>query len=118
MDLIRTILQKVESCKDPWGLQETLNIEGYDQNEISYHIKLLNDAGLLEAQDVSTMGRDGFRWWAGHLTWAGQDFLDAAKDDSLWKKAKETVIKPGASFTFDLLLAWLKSQVGTAIGLP
>jgi hypothetical protein len=118
MDLIRTILQKVESCEDPWGLHETLDIEGYNQNEISYHIKLLHEAGLLNAQEVSEMGPDGFRWWPGSLTWAGQDFLNAAKDDSLWKKAKETVIKPGASFTFDLLLAWLKAQVTTTLGIP
>ena len=118
MDLVRTILQKVESSEDPWGLHETLDIEGYTQNQISYHIKLLHEAGLLDAQEVSEMGRDGFRWWPGSLTWAGQDFLNAAKDDSLWKKAKETVIKPGASFTFDLLLAWLKAQVTTTLGLP
>ena len=118
MDLVRTILQKVEASEDPWGLHETLDIEGYTQNQISYHIKLLHEAGLLDAQEVSEMGQDGFRWWPGSLTWAGQDFLNAAKDDSLWKKAKETVIKPGASFTFDLLLAWLKAQVTTTLGLP
>jgi hypothetical protein len=118
MDLIRAILQKVESCEDPWGLHEMLDIEGYNQNQISYHIKLLHEAGLLDAREVSEMGPNGFRWWPGSLTWAGQDFLNAAKDDSLWKKAKETVIKPGASFTFDLLLAWLKAQVTTTLGLP
>lgn len=118
MDLVRDILKAVELCDDPWGLHQILSIEGYSQNEISYHIKLLHDAGLLEAQDVSTMGQDGFRWWPGRLTWAGQDFLDAAKDDTLWKKAKETVLKPGASFSFDLLLAWLKAQIGSALGLP
>lgn len=118
MDLVRTILQKVESCEDPWGLHTTLDIEGYTQNQISHHIKLLHETGLLDAQEVSKMGPDGFRWWPGSLTWAGQDFLNAATDDSLWKKAKETVIKPGASFTFDLLLAWLKAQVTTTLGLP
>ncbi len=118
MDLVRTILQKVEASEDPWGLHKTLDIEGYTQNQISYHIKLLHEAGLLDAQEVSEMGPDGFRWWPGSLTWDGQDFLNAAKDDSLWKKAKETVIKPGASFTFDLLLAWLKAQVTTTLGLP
>ncbi len=64
------------------------------------------------------MGPDGFRWWPGNLTWAGQEFLSAAKDDSLWTKAKETVLKPGASFTFDRLFDWLKGQVGGALGLP
>lgn len=117
MDLIRLILQKVESYNDPSGCHEILDIDGYNQNEISYHIKLLNDAGFLEATNISSQGPN-FCWWPGSLTWAGQDFLNAAKDDTLWKKAKETVIKPGASFTFDLLLAWLKAQVTTTLGLP
>jgi len=31
---------------------------------------------------------------------------------------KKRGLKPGASFTFDLLLAWLKAQVTTTLGLP
>ena len=118
MDLIRSILQRVESCEDPHGLEHMPEIDGYSQAQVSYHIKLLHDAGLVEAQIA-----DGFEtvypdFLSINLTWTGQDFLDAAKDDTLWKKAKETVIKPGASFTFDLLLAWLKTQVAIALGLP
>jgi DNA-binding transcriptional ArsR family regulator len=119
MDLIRSILQKVESCEDANGLEHMPEIDGYSKSQISYHMKLLYDAGFIEAQIVDEMGPGcvaDFMWI--NLTWTGQDFLDAARDDSLWKKAKETIIKPGASFTFDLLLAWLKAQVGIALGLP
>jgi DNA-binding transcriptional ArsR family regulator len=118
MDLIRAILQKVESCEDPYGLEHMPEIDGYSRPQISYHMKLLSDAGLVEAQTIDEMGTDCADFMLINLTWQGQDFLDAAKDETLWKKAKETVIKPGASFTFDILLAWLKSQVGTALGLP
>jgi len=50
------------------------------------------------------------------LTWEGCDFADAVRSDTLWKKAKEMVIKPTASFTFGLLKDWLKSEI--AQGLP
>jgi hypothetical protein len=80
-------------------------------------MRLLYDAGLIKALVSDAWGQDA-EFLQTNLTWAGQDFLDAARDDTLWKKAKETVIKPGASFTFDLLLAWLKTQVEIALGLP
>ena len=118
MDLIRSILQKVESCEDPHGLEHMPEIDGYSQAQVSYHIKLLHDAGLIEVQTADEFNTAYPDFLSLNLTWTGQDFLDAAKDDTLWEKAKETVIKPGASFTFDLLLAWLKTQVGTALGLP
>ena len=118
MDLIRTILQKVESCEDPHGLEHVPEIDGYSQAQVSYHIKLLHDAGFVEAQIADEFGTACTDFLSINLTWTGQDFLDAARDDTLWKKAKENVIKPGASFTFDLLLVWLKTQVRTALGLP
>ena len=97
---------------------ETQEISGYSDNQVAYHVKILSEAGLLNAQDVSSCGPDGFDWIAGSLTWQGHDFLDAAKDDTIWDKAKTTVFKPTASFTFDLLLEWLKVQAKEKLGLP
>jgi hypothetical protein len=51
------------------------------------------------------------------LTWKGYDFISAAKDDSLWKKAKESILKPTGSMTFDVLLEWLKAEIRAKIGL-
>lgn len=118
LNLARAILQKIESCEDPWGLQEKPEISGYNSNEIAYHIKLLNEAGLIQGQDVSSLGPEGFDWVPGNLTWDGHEFLDAANDESIWDKAKESVLKPTASFTFDLLLQWLKLKAKEKIGLP
>ncbi len=114
---MRSILQRAESCNDPSGLHEEIDSGGYSQNEIFYHIKLLNDAGLLDAMDISEMGEDGFRWWPGSLTWDGQEFLNAAKDDSIWKKAKEKFMVPTMTVTFDLLLDYLKTKTKEKFGL-
>jgi DNA-binding transcriptional ArsR family regulator len=84
MDLARKILFAVEACNDPLGPQSELKIEGYSDQMISYHVKVLAEAGLLEAEDVSEMGSDGFRWWAESLTWQGHEFLEAARDDTRW----------------------------------
>ena len=119
MDLIRSILQEVKSCDDPNGLERMPEIEGHTEAQVSYHLKLLHDAGLIEALvSDAAFGASYSDFMHINLTWAGQDFLDASKDDSLWAKAKETIIKPGTSFTFDILLEWLKMKAKEKIGLP
>jgi hypothetical protein len=40
------------------------------------------------------------------------------RDDTVWKKAKEHVLKPGASWTFDILKEWLKAEAKSRLGLP
>jgi DNA-binding transcriptional ArsR family regulator len=117
MDLIRKILRKVRDHEDPYGLDGIPEIEGYSEKEISYHIGILNDAGLITANPLGEMGVEFENYFSINLTWQGQDFIDAAEDDTIWKKAKNTVIKPGASFTFDILKEWLKSEVKEKLGM-
>ena len=93
MDLVRNILRAVELHNDPYGIEsQVITVEGYDEAQIAGHIKMLIDGGLLEAKDESgEMGVSYDSYIGLNLTWEGQDFLSAAKDDSLWQKAKETI---------------------------
>ena len=88
MDIARNILFAIADCNDPWGPRE-LHIEGSSDQEVSYHIKLLYQAGLIEAEDASSMGPDGFSWHAGSLTWDGHEFIEAARDDNRWNRTKK-----------------------------
>ena len=45
------------------------------------------------------------------LTWHGTEFVAAMQDDSLWSKAKERFMKPGISFTLDIVKSWLVDQI-------
>ena len=117
MELIRKILQEVKKCNNFHGLSEIPEIDGYSSPQISYQIKLLCEAGLLNADPVLEMGTKYDDFKSINLTWTGQDFIDAANDDTIWAKAKDTIIKPGASFTFGILLEWLKMKVKEKIGL-
>ena len=78
--------------------------------EVVYHVKLLEEAGLVEIRDLSNLS--GLRYWPTRLTWAGHEFLDAARDDTRWQKAKRFVIEKTGSLSFDLL-----KQVLTKIGI-
>lgn len=118
MDLIRKILQLVESCENAYGCEEMPEVDGYDSQTVSYHLRILRDANLIEAEPIDECGRGYTDYYGINLTWAGQDFLSAANDDTLWQKAKDTVLKPTASFTFSVLLDWLKTEAKTRLGLP
>ena len=46
--------------------------------------KLLYQAGLIDAENDS--GADDFEWIPISLTWQGHEFLDVARNDTVWKK--------------------------------
>jgi hypothetical protein len=98
MDLARLILFEIE--KQPYtGKWVEINIDKYDPEEITYHILLLVEAGLIEADNLSDLS--GVDWKPKRLTWEGHEFLDAARDDTRWNQAKVTMGKIGG-FVFEI----------------
>lgn len=87
---------KIEESSEATGIGDVdLKIEGRSEQEVSYHIMLLHQAGLIEALDLSDS--EGIDWRPSCLTWNGHEFLDAYRQDTLWNKAKSFVLeKTGA----------------------
>ena len=111
MDIIRQIVLAV---RDSDGVVRGL--EGVDFEVYAEHVRLLDEAGLVDASIQTVPQRKVIAALVWRLTWAGQDFADAISSDTLWRKAKDTVIKPAGSWTFDVLKEWLKSEISQ--GLP
>lgn len=88
MDLCRAILFEIENSDEVHSFHD-ISVDGYSEQQIFYHVKLLHDAGLVEAHDGSTMAE--LRWFAQRLTWTGHEFLDATRDETIWNKAKTRV---------------------------
>jgi hypothetical protein len=115
MDVIRMLLIQQETGEAPPELAN------YSEPLLVYNVALMKDAGLIEA--AIAKGPDGTPMGAViiRMTWAGHDFLDAARNDTVWRTAKEKILKPGASWTFELLKETLKTlatQQLSRIGLP
>ena len=113
MDLIRQMLLH---ARDAAGAVSSM--PGVDQELFMEHVKLLHEAGLVDAaiQEAQHRVRAAIIW---RLTWAGQDFASAIAEDTLWRKAKENVIKPMGSWTFGVLLDYLKGEITRGLpGLP
>ena len=116
MDLARRILQATESSdEDPRGWVELDFVDEYPKNVVAYHVVLLADDGLIEAQDLMAMGADGYKWMPKRLTAAGHDFLDAARHEENWIKGKHLLEQAGsASFTLlkELLMHLGRQKLG------
>lgn len=112
MDLVRKILFCIEdfSTADEWLPVE---IPEYNNSVISYHLKLLNEAGLIEAINLSDS--DGIDWRAGSLTWKGHEFLEAARNNSRWQSAKKLIIEKGGSLTFEILKLVLTENLKSTV---
>lgn len=113
MDLIRRIAMEVEET--PFGY--SLNgLEGVDAATFGTHAMWMQEAGLISASIQQYESGEPPKVLIHRLTWTGCEFADAVRSDTLWSKAKTTVLKPGISFTFDVLKDWLKSEITQ--GLP
>ncbi len=100
MDLVRKILLEIEEAPFSGGWLD-FDLEGYDESELSYHTMLLDEAGLIEAIDLSSMNT--VIWKPKHLTWEGHEFLEASRDESRWKKALTIMKEKGGGMAFDVL---------------
>ncbi|QLB18700.1 DUF2513 domain-containing protein [Mannheimia granulomatis] len=100
-DLIRKILLKLEEKADSTSWLESTDIKGYDAKTVAYHYKLLNNAGLIEAIDISSLEEEDFS--ATSLTWQGHEFLDKIRNDSVWNKVKSTVQSKSLDLSFDVI---------------
>lgn len=99
MDLVRQILIATEKGET--------HFSGFDDKEVEGHIEVMERAGLIFGAGRNLWG----------MTWSGFELLDAIRDDSLWKKAKSTLLKEGASWTVELLKRWVTDQISRQQGI-
>jgi len=100
MDLIRTILIEMERNESP-NDQAEIHADGYSDDQIVYHLKLLKEAGLIEAIDVSSF--EGMAFIPRNLTWRGHEFLEAARNEGVWQMVKDQLKDRGMSLPFSLI---------------
>lgn len=101
MELVRQILLEIEK-RPPWSGWIDLKLPGYSNEVISYHVMLLNEAGLITAVSLTTSTGSAFEDWRPiRLTWQGYEFLEAVRDDKRWEKVKAEMSK-GGGFVYEI----------------
>ena len=65
-----------------------LDIDGYTEEQIGFHVYLMIQAGLLSGGDVTHVGSSSPIAMAQSMTWAGYEFVEASRNEDTWAKAK------------------------------
>lgn len=119
MDLVREILLHAEALSSGY-VNDVPELEGYTEEQVGYHIYLMEKAGLVDAADSSTLESDSPSAILLNVTWQGHDFLDSIRDPEIWKQTKEVARRAGG-FSFELLgdlaKGLLKTQIEKYTGL-
>ncbi|MYJ71465.1 MAG: DUF2513 domain-containing protein [Rhodospirillaceae bacterium] len=108
MDLAREILLRIEAT-EPRDAPK-LDIPGFEEEEIGLHVELVIEHGFVKG--ITIPRGDGrahtiAAYRIEGLTWEGHDFLDAARKETIWKKAKEKCLEATGGLAFDALKACL-----------
>jgi Hypothetical protein (DUF2513) len=104
------MLLEVEKSTSSGGCQ--IKLPDYSREELYYNAQLAQEAGLIDARFAP--GSTDFH--VLRLTYAGHEFLDAARNDTLWAKAKEIVIKNTGTLTVEGVKIALSTLIKHAMG--
>lgn len=116
LDLVRTILKTCADSPEPVDAHAFVNDE-HPLGLVAYHVHIMEQAGLVEANIVNATGAVPVFVTVGPLTWAGNDFLDAVRSDSIWSKTKQRIASTVGSVSFDVLKAVAVKVATDTLGL-
>jgi hypothetical protein len=112
MNLIRLLLLDTE------GQDPKPDLSPYSEDQRLYRSALLIEAGLVHGEVIPDGNGQPAAAVTLRLTWAGHEFLDAARNDTIWHKAGERIKKSGVDVTVPLLQELLKQLLKQSLGLP
>lgn len=105
IDLIREILIYIEKEAGLNSAISKIEIDDYSTDEVTYHVKLLHDARLIEGNLMMDTG--GYSYFINGITWNGHEFLDSARDNNVWNKTKTLLKEKLASTSLEVLKYFL-----------
>ena len=116
MNLIRQILFKMDDNPSGFAPADFV-IEGYSEDQVSYHIWLLGQAKLMIVEEVTNLVSTSPGAIPMNLTWEGHDFIDAARNDTTWSRAMERAKSVGGTLSFAVLKQLLESMLRSGLGI-
>ena len=103
MDLVRKILLALEENEDDFETGWQPEIDDHSFEEICYHLEIMKEAGLLEADIEREIGSPLPIIYLRRLTWEGHEFLDSAREESLWNRAKQKTVEATGGLSLHML---------------
>lgn len=118
MDLIRTIMIELESRLEPEKSLTELTFDGQDDHTVLEHLMLLEEAGFVSMTVERYLGGEPPFFVVHRITWAGHEFLESVRSDTVWEKSKKTLLTAGVGFAWPILQTVLRTQAAARLGLP
>ena len=113
-NLIREILLQAEKAPSDEPMQSLNVAKGTDESVVGEHLEIMIEAGLIEGEVLS---RSPLGFVITRLTWAGHDFLENARNDTIWKKVMAEAKAKGTSLTMTVLNGLLSRAAQKYAGL-
>lgn len=101
-DLIRALLLHYEQKPDH-HLERRPAIPEIDDLVIDYHVLLLAQAGLIDFEPELTKTGRIIRAYPFGLSWAGHEFLDSIRNQTVWAKVKAKALNAGGDLPFEII---------------
>ena|ERR1019366_2380837 len=105
INIVRELLLRSEAAESPFAVSGVIE---------TYHVRLMIDAGLIDGRISEEITATAHNAWINRLTWAGHEFLDAARDEVLWRRVRDK-FRPESSWTFGILLELLKAEIRAGV---
>jgi Hypothetical protein (DUF2513) len=116
MELIRALMLSIESQDGDFNY-ESVKAIGYDEPQIEYHLDLLIEARLVVGEVHPLQGGYSPIITVERLSWDGHEFLDNARNESIWKETVKIVKEKGGSVAVGVLTQILASVAKQQFGL-
>lgn len=118
MELILKILQQLEE-RDEVSIIERMEVAGYDDNIVAYNVRRMYEAGLLDAETVtsSTTGTRLINVLPFGITWEGHEFLDSMRDEKVVNTVRKRLGNTLSQVPFTLIREMALSVGRDALGL-
>ena len=107
MDLVRSLLLKMESSERARTGLKGLILPDQTEEVIRFHLELMKEGGLVDHHIQRLGGRDGVSFITSfdlgyRPSMKGYEFLESVRDEEVWREAKAGASKVGG-FTLDVL---------------
>ena len=102
-ELIRKILVELETLGDTKSYLFPDAVKPYDTQIVSYHIRILGEAGLIQVNHPRGLEVDEWVFIAERLTWQGHDLLDNIREQNMWNKVRRIIREKGIEISVEAI---------------
>lgn len=109
LDIIRLLLLKYE------GADQVIGLDNFSKEKQLYHSVLLIEAGYVHGVVIPDQSGNPVSTRVNRLTWAGHEFLELSRDDTIWNHAKTVVAESAKGAAIEIVTSACKQLLSLGI---